>query len=70
MKGEHIYPICKDTRPCFAKIREGKVIKCKALSSTYPGNKCPFCKLKRNETKGKIYGYNEYYGRSDYENPY
>ena len=46
---------CIDKRKCFAKSRTGG---CGILSRTYKKNgECPFCKPKREITRGKMYPY-------------
>lgn len=43
--------ICTDTRPCFGKVKWGKVVRCSALvGDSYEDGKCPFCKPKSNIT--------------------
>ena len=46
---------CVESRPCFAKNRESKYVKCRILTSTYPDGKCPFCKPEMEVTNGKRY---------------
>ena len=46
---------CFDNRPCFARGKES--YNCKILRSTYPPDKCPFCKQERSITGGKTYDF-------------
>ena len=57
------YPICNDTRLCFAQVGE-VVCRCKVLTDTYKNGSCPFCKVVQTITDGKIYPYSPAtYGR-------
>lgn len=40
----HTYPICHDTRDCFAKVKCNGRVKCCILMETYEGNACKFRK--------------------------
>lgn len=51
--------ICKDDRPCFARVQDRK---CGILIKSYHKGQCPFCKEHREVTNKKWYPYNPDYG--------
>lgn len=50
------YPVCRDKRPCFARVAG----KCKILTTGYTAG-CPFCKSHADITHGKEYPYDPFY---------
>lgn len=63
--------ICKDSRPCFAKVKKRGSRECECAILTYntkeytykneyKAGECPFCKPKAEVTKGKTYPMSEY----------
>lgn len=63
------YPRCHHEGPCFAKApgRQKEVCTCSILYNTrFPkrkDEKCPFQKEKADVTNGRIYPFNEHYGK-------
>lgn len=48
------YPICNETKKCFAKIVGDNVCYCNALTETYPDGFCPFRKTKQDMVKKHV----------------
>ena len=54
------FPRCIDRRDCFARVG----IKCSILQETYKNSgDCPFCKPLREVSHGRIWPWNEDYGK-------
>ena len=59
---EKVFPVCNDTRECFAKKREfaNDPYRCQILTKVYKGDTCPFCKPECEVTNGVFYPYDPY----------
>lgn len=64
--------LCRDSRPCFAKalfpsttFKTGFMAKCRLLKTSYRDDgECPFCKPRREVTRGVVYPYDYNYTSS------